>query len=162
MLKNLAILIALIAASRFIGLPANFSPLLALALFMPRLTDDLRIQHLLPVTIVAFTNLFLEPVNPFILAALLFVFAITPLVSRYTKSLFWGVFAAALIWHLVVNGAVWIIGKGPLVETFVAAIPFDLKLAISTGLYVALFHNAEQFWMKYTETNKKLLDRLIN
>jgi hypothetical protein len=83
-------------------------------------------------------------------------------VSRYTKSLFWGVFAAALIWHLVVNGAVWIISKGPLVETFVAAIPFDLKLAISTGLYVALFHNAEQFWMKYTETNKKLLDRLIN
>ena len=46
MLKNLVILISLIAVSRFIGLPANFSPLLALAVFMPRLSDDVRIQYL--------------------------------------------------------------------------------------------------------------------
>ena len=59
MLKNLVILISLIAVSRFIGLPANFSPLLALAVFMPRLSDDVRIQYLVPVSIVTFTNLFL-------------------------------------------------------------------------------------------------------
>ena len=49
MWKNVAFLLALLVASRFIGLPTNFSPLLALAVFMPRLTDDKRIQHLLPV-----------------------------------------------------------------------------------------------------------------
>jgi hypothetical protein len=161
MIKNLAILILLIAASRFIGLPANFSPLLALAIFMPRLTDDLRIQHLLPVAIVGFTNLFLEPVNGFIFIALLLVFVIAPLLSRSTKNLFYGGLAAVLIWHVVVNGAVWMISGGSLIETFIAAIPFDLKLAISTGLYVALFYCAENFWMNYTESNKKFLDMLI-
>ena len=88
MWKNVAFLLALLVASRFIGLPTNFSPLLALAVFMPRLTDDKRIQHLLPVSIIAFTNFFLEPVNPLILATMLLVFAITPTVSRFSKSLF--------------------------------------------------------------------------
>ena len=123
MLKNIILLILLIAASRFIGLPANFSPLLALAVFMPRLTDDLRIQYLLPVTILAVTNLFLEPVNIIILTTMLLVFAITPAVSRISNNLFWGAFSAVLIWHFVVNGAVWIASGGSIIHTYIAAIP---------------------------------------
>jgi len=162
MLKNLVLLILLIVVSRFIGLPANFSPLLALAVFMPRLTDDLRIQYLLPVTIVAATNLFLEPVNIIILATMLLVFAITPTVSRFSNSLFWGTLSAVFIWHIVVNGVVWLTDGGSIIETYIAAIPFDLKLTISTGLYVALFYCAERFWMSYTESNIKFLDRHSN
>ena len=56
MWKNLGFLIAVLVASRFIGLPGNFTPLLALAVFMPRLTEDKRLQYLLPVSIIALTN----------------------------------------------------------------------------------------------------------
>ena len=162
MFKNLILLILLIMTSRFIGLPANFSPLLALAVFMPRLTNDARIQNLLPVSIVAFTNLFLEQVNIIILATILLVFAIAPTVSRLSRSLLWGSLGTVFIWYILVNGAVWIVGGSSFVETYIAAIPFDLKLAISTGLYVILFYSAERFWMSYSESNIKILDRFKN
>ena len=42
----------------------------------------------------------------------------------------------------------------------VAAIPFDFKLAISTGLYVALFHYAENLLMILSGSNKKFFDRV--
>ena len=162
MFKNLILLILLIVMSRFIGLPANFSPLLALAVFMPRLTDDVRIQNLLPVSMVAFTNLFLEQVNIIIFAAILLVFAIAPTLSRLSRSLLWGSLGAVFIWHILVNGAVWVVGEHSIVETYIAAIPFDLKLAISTGLYVLLFYSAERFWMSFSESKIKLLDRFTN
>ena len=127
MFKSLVLITLLIIVSRFFGLPANFSPLLALAVFIPRLTDNLRIQYLLPVSIVAATNLFLEPVNALILITMLLVFLITPAVSRFSKSLFWGTFSSVLIWHVVVNGSVWLASGGSLIETYAAAIPFDLK-----------------------------------
>ena len=161
MWKSLTFLVAILIASRFIGLPGNFTPLLALAVFMPRLTDDKRLQYLLPVSIIAFSNLFLEPVNAMILATMLIVFAITPTVSRHTKSLFWGSASAVMIWHVAVNGAVWFSGGGSLLQTYIAAIPFDFKLAVSTGLYVALFHYAEQTVSLATRSNRKLLDRLV-
>ena len=162
MFKSLVLITLLIIVSRFIGLPANFSPLLALAVFIPRLTDNLRIQYLLPVSIVAATNLFLEPVNALILITMLLVFLITPTVSRFSKSLFWGTISSVLIWHVVVNGSVWLASGGSLIETYAAAIPFDLKLAVSTGLYVSLFYYAEKFWMSYTQSSIKILDKRTN
>ncbi len=154
-------MVALLIASRFIGLPANFSPLLALAVFMPRLTDDKRLQYLLPVGIIALSNLFLEPVNWIILATMLTVFAVTPTVSRRTKSLFWGSVSAIGVWHVAVNGSVWLVSGGSLLETYLAAIPFDFKLAVSTGLYVALFHYAENIYKLVSGANSKILDRLV-
>lgn len=161
MWKNLGFLIAVLVASRFIGLPGNFTPLLALAVFMPRLTEDKRLQYLLPVSIIALTNLFLEPVNTIILATMLIVFAVTPTISRHTKSLFWGSVSAVLVWHVAVNGAVWFSSGGLLLQTYIAAIPFDLKLAVSTGLYVALFHYAENVYAHISRSNTKILDRLV-
>lgn len=161
MFKNIVFLVALLIASRFIGLPPNFSPLLAMAVFMPRLTDDKRLQYLLPVAIMAFSNLFLEPVNTIILATILTVFAITPYITRRTKSLFWASVGAMSLWHVAVNGSVWFISGGSLMETYVSAIPFDFKLAVSTGLYVAMFHYAETIYSLISRSNAKLLDRLV-
>ena len=161
MFKNIVFLVALLIASRFIGLPPNFSPLLAMAVFMPRLTDDKRLQYLLPVAIMAFSNLFLEPVNTIILATILTVFAITPYITRRTKSLFWASVGAMSLWHVAVNGSVWLVSGGPLLDTYVAAIPFDFKLAVSTGLYVALFHYAENIYKLVSGANSKILDRLV-
>ena len=162
MWKSAVFFLALLVASRFIGLPTNFTPLLALAVFMPRLTNDIRIQHMLPVCIIALTNLFLQPVNPTVFLTMLMVFAATPYVSRNSKSLLLGSVSAVLIWHVTVNGAVWLSSGGSLFNTFIAAIPFDFKLAVSTALYVALFHHAENFYRSISQSNIKLLDRLAS
>ena len=87
------------------------------------------------------------------------VFAAAPYVSRNSNSLLLGSISAVIIWHVTVNGAVWLSGGGSLLNTFIAAIPFDFKLAVSTALYVALFHHAENFYKSITQSNIKLLDR---
>ena len=92
---------------------------------------------------------------------MLIVFAVTPTISRHTKSLFWGSVSAVLVWHVTVNGAVWFSSGGSLLQTYIAAIPFDLKLAVSTGLYVALFHYAENVYAHISRSNTKILDRLV-
>jgi len=161
MWKNLVFLVAALVTYRLFGPQDNLTPLLALAVFMPRLTNNTSIQYLLPVSIMAFSNLFLEPVSLLILAVMLTVFAVTPSVSRYSKSLIWGTTSAVLIWHVAVNGAVWFSGGGSLLQTYIAAIPFDFKLAVSTGIYVALFYSIEQLFQQVTNSNRKIIDRLI-
>ena len=74
--------------------------------------------------------------------------------SRYAAEIF--------IWHILVNAAVWVVGGNSIVETYIAAIPFDIKLAISTGLYIFLFYSAERFWMGFSESKIKLIDRFTN
>ena len=147
MVKNILIIVLLIIASRFIGLPANFSPLLALAVVIPRVTSQKFIQYLLPVAILLTTNYFLEPVNTLILLSMALVFLVTPLISSYTSNLALSSISAVLIWHFFVNGAVWITSGESILETYVLAIPFDFKLLISTGLYVALFACAEKIYL---------------
>lgn len=161
MWKNLLFLLSLLVISRFIGLPTNFTPLLALAVFMPRLTNNKSLQHLLPVSIIAFTNLFLAPVNGLILTTMLIVFAVAPFISRYTQSIVWGGVSAVAIWHIVVNGAVWFSSGGSLLQTYIAAVPFDFKLAVSTGLYLSLFHFAERLMMIAGQSDAKLFDRIV-
>ena len=158
--KSVIFLIVLLIASRFIGLPGNFTPLLALAVFMPRLTNNKHMPYLFPVSIISFTNLFLEPVGLTILITILMVFAITPFISQSSKSLPLGCLSTVLIWHFSVNGAVWLSSGGSLIQTYITAIPFDFKLAISTGLYVALFHYAENLLMILSGSNKKFFDRV--
>ena len=147
MVKNILIIVLLLIASRFIGLPANFSPLLALAVVIPRVTSQKFIQYLLPVAILLTTNYFLEPVNTLILLSMALVFLVTPLISSYTKNLSLSSISAVLIWHFFVNGAVWITSGESILETYVLAIPFDFKLLISTGLYVAFFACAEKIYL---------------
>ena len=149
MVKNILIIVLLLIASRFIGLPANFSPLLALAVVIPRVTRHKFIQYLLPAAILLTTNYFLEPVNSLILISMVLVFLATPFISIHVKHLGWSSFSAVLIWHFFVNGAVWMVFGGPVLETYILAIPFDFKLLISTGLYVALFACAEKMYSSF-------------
>ena len=146
MLKNILIVLALLAISRFIGLPSNFSPLLAFAVFVPRITDKKNLQILLPTFILLATNYFLEPVNSFILLSITLVFVLTPLLSLVSKNLLFISVASVLVWHILVNGSVWIVNGGSIMETFLLAIPFDFKLLISTCLYVAMFYSVEKIY----------------
>jgi len=149
MVKNISIIVLLLIASRFIGLPANFSPLLAFAVVIPRVTSHKVIQYLLPAAILLATNYFLEPVSLLILLSMVLVFLATPFISSHVKHLGWSSISAVLTWHFFVNGAVWVVSGGPILETYVLAIPFDFKLLISTGLYVALFACAEKMYLSF-------------
>lgn len=148
MLKQAIIIIFLFFLSRFIGLPANFSPLLALAVYIPRISNHKGIKYFLPTAILLGSNLFLEPVNSVILFSMTFVFLLTPFLSHFVSNLFLRTILSVLIWHLVVNGSVWMVSRGSLIETYLAAIPFDFSLLLSTGLYVALFYACEQIYFR--------------
>ena len=149
MVKNISIIVLLLIASRFIGLPANFSPLLALGVVIPRVTRHKFIQYLLPAAILLTTNYFLEPVNSVILLSMVLVFLATPFISSHVKHLGWSSISAVLIWHFFVNGAVWMVSGGSILETYILAVPFDFKFLISTGLYVALFACAEKMYLSF-------------
>jgi hypothetical protein len=69
--------------------------------------------------------------------------------------------ALLFIWYILVNGAVWVVGGNSIVETYIAAIPFDIKLAISTGLYIFLFHSAERILDGFFRIKDRKLTRQI-
>ena len=159
--RNLLYLVVILIASRFIGLPPNFSPLLATAIFMPRLTNNKYLQSFIPVVIVILSNIFLETVHLTIFLTILFVLLISPIISRVMNNLFYSCLIVVFIWFIFVNGSVWIIGGGNLLTTYISAIPFDFKLLISTGLYLSLFHYAELFYVQFNNSEKKIIDRFL-
>ena len=159
--RNLLYLVVILIASRFIGLPPNFSPLLATAIFMPRLTNNKYLQSFIPVVIVILSNIFLETVHLTIFLTILFVLLISPIISRVMNNLFYSCFMVVFIWFVFVNGSVWIIGGGNLFTTYISAIPFDFKLLISTALYLCLFHYAELIYIQFNNSDKKIIDRFI-
>ena len=148
--KSLMLLVGLLIISRLIGLPTNFSPMLAVAIFMPRLTTRKSIQSFLPAGVMLLTSIFLPPVDLLILSCIIFIFLITPIVSRRINNL--------VLWFFVVNGAVWISGGGSLIEIYIAAIPFDFRLLLSTSLYLLLFNSLEKFVKAHSQHNQKILD----
>jgi len=161
MLRNFTFLIIALVISRFIGLPPNFSPLLATAIFMPRLTNSKYLQSSIPVLAVILSNFFLEAVNLVIFSTILFVFSITPILSRKINNLFYSCLVVMLCWFILVNGSVWIIGGGSIINTYLGAVPFDFKLLISTLLYLSVFHYFDLIYREFYDSNKKLIDRFI-
>ena len=57
--KSAGLFIICLLLSRFIGLPANFTPIIAVASFMPFLTGNRYIQLFLPVGVLILTDPFL-------------------------------------------------------------------------------------------------------
>ena len=104
------------------------------------------------------TSIFLPPVDLLILFCIIFIFLITPIVSRQTNNLVYSCISNVLLWFFVVNGAVWISGGGSLIEIYIAAIPFDFRLLLSTSLYLLLFNSLEKFVKAHSQHNKKILD----
>ena len=66
-------------------------------------------------------------------------FVVSTLIST-NLSKYFTAFTSVLIWHLTVNGAVYLanIGNASLIQTYIQAIPFDFKLLVSTLIYVAI------------------------
>ena len=161
MLRNFIFLIIALIISRFIGLPPNFSPLLATAIFMPRLTNSKYMQSFIPVLAVILSNFLLESVNLIIFSTIIIVFLFAPILSRRINNLFYSCLLVMVCWFILVNGSVWIISGGSIINTYLAAVPFDLKLLISTFLYLYIFHFSELIYRELNNSNKKIIDRLI-
>ena len=79
--KTAGLLLSCIILARFI-MPANYTPLIAMAVFMPFVTDNKNLQLLLPVSLLLVTDLILG----FYGTAMLFVYGtmlLIGLLSRY-------------------------------------------------------------------------------
>ena len=80
--KSAGMLIGCIALARFI-LPANFTPLVAMAVFMPFLTNNKHLTMFLPVAILFATDIFLG----FYGTTMLFVYGSMLLIGLLTRYL---------------------------------------------------------------------------
>ena len=146
-LKPLIFVLACVIAARFF-LPANWTPVLALALFKPYVTKNKSIQILMPVSVLLITDIFLGFFGQtmfFVYATLIFI----ALISRYQStgsllSLMKYSVGSVLIWHIVVNFGVYLNGHdgSSLAQTYLLAIPFDLRLLMSTVFFSLLFYSA--------------------
>jgi len=146
-IKPLIFVLACVIAARFL-LPANWTPILALALFMPYVTSNKSIQVLMPISILLLTDIFLG----FYGQTMFFVYAtliLIAFISRHQStgsllSLMKHSVGSILIWHIVVNFGVYLNGHdgSSLAQTYLLAIPFDLRLMGSTAFFSLIFYSA--------------------
>ena len=144
-LKSSCLLVLCLIVSRFIGFPANFTPILACAVFLPFMTNNKYIQMFLPVSIMIITDPFLGLYSamPVVYLCVIVASIISSLFKIYNyKKMIFAAFASVVIWHLIVNFSVWATGLQtlPLSAVYIAAIPFDLRLLVSTIVFSSLFY----------------------
>ena len=158
--KTAGLLLACIFLARFI-MPANYTPLIAMAVFMPFVTDNKSLQLLLPVSLLLITDLLLG----FYGTAMLFVYStmiLIGLLSRYlhkdnVKRLMVNSLLSVALWHAIVNFGVYLSGLGnvSLAQTYLLAIPFDLRLLTSTLLFSAMFYGIRHLVKESTYLSNK-------
>lgn len=140
---SIALLFGVLVASRLIGMPDNFTPLMALAVFLPRLGGT----ALIPVGVLAVTDalwLGWYSTMPVVYACM----ALASIVSVYVRNLYVAGVTSVLLWHVLVNSAVAISGGGywPFTpETII----FDFRLLCSTIVFLALFDQIETMTRNY-------------
>ena len=152
-LKSCWLLLLCLIVARFIGFPANFTPILACAVFLPFMTNNKYIQMFLPVGILIITDPFLGLYSemPVVYFCIIAASIISSLFKNYNyKNMIFSGLISVGIWHILVNFAVWMSGINSisLSATYIAAIPFDFRLMLSTIIFSTLFYIARQFFKK--------------
>ena len=143
-LKSCWLLLLCLIVARFIGFPANFTPILACAVFLPFMTDNKYIQMFLPVSILIVTDPFLGLYSamPVVYLCIIAASIVSSLFKNYNyKNMIISGLISVGIWHILVNFAVWISGLQTLSlsSVYIAAIPFDFRLLASTIIFSSLF-----------------------
>ena len=152
--RSAGLFIICLILSRFIGLPANFTPIIAVASFMPFLTGNRYIQLLLPVSVLIITDPFLGFYSSMPVVYLCILFAsILSFLSKdlsYKNLIIRGI-ASVAVWHIFVNFSVWLSGGlgYSLSNTYLIAIPFDLRLLLSTVVFSSLFYALREMTMNF-------------
>lgn len=164
LIKSVSFLLASIILARFI-LPANFTPLLSMAIFLPFLISDKKLQIILPVAILFITDIIIGFYG-FTMLFVYFTIILISIISHYlNKNNFYSLmgtsFVSVILWHLIVNFGVYLngINKISLLETYALAIPFDLRLLASTLIFSTLFYitfNVGIYCKKYLFSKKEI------
>lgn len=152
-LKSSFLIIICIFLARFI-LPPSFTPILAMAVFMPFMTQNKSIQLALPVSILFLSDLvlgFYGQTMIFVYGTMILIGYLSHVVHKGTlSSLIMSAISSVLVWHIVVNFGVYIGGLGAvsLAQTYSLAIPFDLRLLVSTVVFSLVFFGGWQMVQK--------------
>lgn len=159
-IKSAAFILASIFLARF-ALPANITPIIAMAVFLPFITQNKHLQTLLPIGLLFLTDIFLG----FYGATMFFVYGTLLLISILSRKGYNGRLTgilktsgfSVLLWHIIVNFGVYLNGLGTisLAQTYIAAIPFDFRLLVSTLAFSSLFYGCNYAVCRYI--NRKAL-----
>ena len=165
-IKSAAFILASIILARF-ALPANITPIIAMAVFLPYLTKNKHLQTLLPIGILFLTDIFLG----FYGATMFFVYGTMLLISFLSRSTYDAKFTgilktsilSVLLWHIIVNFGVYLNGLGTisLAQTYIAAIPFDFRLLLSTLAFSSLFYGCSYAISQYIKRKALGSDQII-
>lgn len=154
MVSGILFFLALVVA-RFAELPANVTPLLAMAIFAPRIVSTSWLQPLIPLMVLVTTDYFLGWYSA---APVVYVCVImASILGSNLKNLYVaGTFSVA-IWHVLVNGAVWASGHvdASIWQVYAQAIVFDLRLLVSTLVTLMILDTSKKFF-ENTITNRIL------
>ncbi len=148
------LLIFCLILARFLGLPANFTPILACAAFTPFLTENKILQRFLPLGILLVTDPFLGLYSemPVVYLCILLTSIIAGSFQNYNfKNLIFTGLMGVGTWHLLVNFAVWYSGHSTndLFNTYILAMPFDFRLLLSTLFFSLFFYSLRNVFGKW-------------
>jgi len=149
-IKTAGLLVAVLVASRLIGLPANVTPLLGLAVFAPRMN----LSPWLALGVLAVTDVILGfySIMPIVYACMFGAYYI----SKNMSNIYVAGATSVLLWHIVVNGAVVMFGTGFAPFTPEAML-FDMRLLVSTLAFTALLDITQRLTQLGTLDNKQVL-----
>ena len=139
---GLIFLAGLMSVSRLIPTidPAwsNLTPVLALAIFLPYIVDK-KIAYILPLTVLLLTDLIIGFTVINLIVYMLVAFMIT--LSIKTNDWFITGIVGVFVWHIVINLFVYLTADhgATLAQTYIQALPFDVRLMASTMTYLYLF-----------------------
>ena len=134
--KSAGLLLGCILLSRFI-LPANITPIIAMAVFMPYLTSNKQLQMFLPVSILFVTDIFLG-----FYSTIWLTYGLMALIGVVSRVLYNGQYQtlmgtsvlSVILWHLIINI------PGPFLPLSPEALVFDIRLLASTVVFASMFY----------------------
>ena len=144
-LKSALLIVICVFLARFI-MPPSYTPVIAMAVFLPFMTQHKSLQMLLPVSILFLSDLilgFYGQTMIYVYGTMILIGLLSRMMHKGTvSSLLLSSFSSVLLWHLVVNFGVYMNGLGTqsLAQTYLLAIPFDLKLLFSTVAFSLVFY----------------------
>ncbi len=155
------IMIILLAFSRLISLPPNFTPILAMALFGGAVFSDKRLAIIIPLLAMLLSDLFLNYHDTiyvvYFCIALIAVMGILIRENRNVWTIAGASVGASVFFFIVSNFGVWLFtGWYPgnftgLLACYAAAIPFYHNTMISTLLFSGVLFGLNNFAEKYSE-----------
>lgn len=145
-IKSAGLLVAVLVASRLIGLPDNVTPLLGLAVFASRMNLSPWVSvGILAVTDVFFLGLYGH--MPIVYACMFSAYFI----GKYMSNVYASGAVSVLVWHVLVNMGLTFPPFSP------EAMLFDMRLLVSTLAFTALLDITQRITQLGKLDNKQVL-----